>query len=59
MISENIMRIIDMQPVFVSDKPAMVLVAFGIAEIAEAASRARALAIAASSALVRMLRNRA
>jgi hypothetical protein len=47
-----------LQPVFVSDKPAMVLVAFGIAEIAEAASRARALATAASSALVRMLRSR-
>jgi hypothetical protein len=47
-----------LQPVFVSEKPAMVLISFGIGEIAEAAARARALAIAASTALVRMLRGR-
>jgi hypothetical protein len=47
-----------LQPVFVAEKPAMVLGAFGIGEIAEAASRARALATAASGALVRILRNR-
>ena len=48
-----------LQPVFVSEKPAMVLVALGVGEIAEAASRARALSTAASSALARFLRNRA